>query len=292
MLRFPSLAHSGSEYARISISLEVGEVVGVAALLVLIFMLVLLNSALDHIRFDSQGLNLLLVGTVDLSLDLFVEFEVGNDGLLLLHIDGGVLESLGVLVDLTLERGPLGDGHTELGQLEKDLEVGEEVDHVDSGRWVADSVQERALLAIGILIDAASESLEPVAIHVGRHAVLDCFGEGLRSCEDCLTIGSVRARCVLLNEPADVVEDLATSANGAAGTGREDALDLLETVLVAALEELGLGLGHALDQLLDVAELLRGGSLELLLIFVALLESLELCVRLIVLSLDLFGRSS
>lgn len=264
----------------------------VAALLVLKVLLVLLNSVLDHIRLDSQGLNLLLVGTGHLSLDLLVEFEVVDNGLLLLHVDGGVLERLGVLLDLALERSSLGDGHTKLGKLEKDLEVGEEVDHVGSGGWVADRVQERALLAVRILIDAAGESLEPVAIHVGRHAVLDALGEGLRSCEDCLAIGGVRARCVLLNEPADVVEDLATGADGAAGAGGEDALDPLETVLVAALEELGLGLGHALDQLLDVAELLRGGSLELLLIFVAILESLELCVRLIVLSLDLLGRSS
>ena len=229
------------------------------------------------------------MGLHNLSLNELVELEILDDSLLLLHVDGDVLESLGVLLDLALQRGLLSDGHTKLGELEKNLEVGEEGDHLGGGGWVAHRVQQGALLAVSVLIDAGGESLQPVAVHVGGHAVLDSLGEGLRGSEDgfsgCLVIGIG----VLLDKLADSVGDLATSLDSGALAGAEDGADLLERFLVAALEELGLGLGHALDQLLDIAELLRGGLLELLLGLILGLERRELSIRVIVLLLDLFG---
>ena len=81
------------------------------------------------------------MGLHNLSLNELVELEILDDSLLLLHVDGDVLESLGVLLDLALKRGLLRDGHAELGELEKDLEVGEEGNHLGCGAWLAHSVQ-------------------------------------------------------------------------------------------------------------------------------------------------------
>ena len=73
------------------------------------------------------------MGLNNLSLDELVELEILDDSLLLLHVDGDVLEGLGVLLDLALQRGLLSDGHAKLGELEKNLEVGEEGDHLGGG---------------------------------------------------------------------------------------------------------------------------------------------------------------
>ena len=270
-------------------SLQVGEVVLHARITVLVVARISSNFLVELVRLHSQGLDLLFVGLHNLSLDDPVELKILDDSLLLLHVDGGILKSLGVLFDLALKRGLLRDGHAELGELEKDLEVGEEGNHLGGGAWVAHRVQQRALLAISVLIDAGSDILQPVAVHIGGHAVLDGLGERLGGCEDGIADSCVRSIGVLLDEPADSVDNIATGADSGALAAAENGADFLETVLVAALEELGLGLGHALDQLLDITELLRGSLLELLLLLILGLEHLKLSVRVIVLLLDLFG---
>lgn len=124
-----------------SFSLQVREVVLHARIAVLIVARVRSNFLVKLVGLDSQGLNLLVSGLLHLSLDDSVELKILDDSLLLLHVDGGVLESLGVLLDLALKRGLLSDGHAELGELEKDLEVGEEGNHLACGAWLAHSVQ-------------------------------------------------------------------------------------------------------------------------------------------------------
>lgn len=124
-----------------SFSLQVREVVLHARIAVLVVARVRSNFLVKLVGLDSQGLDLLVVGLHHLRLDDTVELEILDDSLLLLHVDGGVLESLGVLLDLALKRGLLSDGHAKLGELEKDLEVGEEGNHLGGGAWVAHSVQ-------------------------------------------------------------------------------------------------------------------------------------------------------
>ena len=124
-----------------SFSLQVREVVLHARIAVLVVARVRSNFLVKLVGLDSQGLDLLVVGLHHLRLDDTVELEILDDSLLLLHVDGGVLESLGVLLDLALKRGLLSDGHAKLGELEKDLEVGEEGNHLGGGSWVAHSVQ-------------------------------------------------------------------------------------------------------------------------------------------------------
>ena len=268
-------------------SLKIIEVVAHAGISVLEVARVLLNFPFKLIRLDSQGLDLLLIGTVHFGLNGCVEFKVSNDSLLLLHVDLSVLHGLLGLVSLALQRLSLGDGHTELGKLEVDLEVREEVYHVDGSAWVAHLLEESALLVLRVLVDAASDTLKPGAIHIGGEALLDGLGKVLRSGEDCLTSGSISSVSVLLDELADAVEDLTTSSAGLAGASGEDSLDFLKGLLVATLEVLGLGLVHALDELLDVAELLASSPVGILLGLVSSIEGLERRVRLIELSLDL-----
>ena len=268
-------------------SLEIVEIAAHAGISVLEVARVLLDLPFELVRLDSEGLDLLLVGTVHLSLNGCVEFKVSNDGLLLLHVDLSVIHGLLSLVGLALQRLSLRDGHTELGKLEVDLEVREEVNHVLGGAWVAHLLQKGTLLVLGVLVDAASDTLKPGAIHIGGHALLDSLGETLRSGEDQPSSGSVSSVSVLLDELADAVEDLATSSASLAGASGEDLLDLPEGVLVATLEVLGLGLGHALDELLDIAELLASSPVGFLLGLVSGIQGLERSVRLIELSLDL-----
>ena len=268
-------------------SLEVGEVVGEASVLVGVQILELLDLPIELVTLHAQRLDLLLVRAAELALDAFVEGEVFDDGGLLVDLDLGVVHELGARLDLALQRGSLRDRHAELSQLVKDLEVRHEGHVVGSGGFVADLGEDVTLDAVDALVDARGDALEPRAVHIDRIAILDGLGEVLRGAEESTVRGEAGVG-VLGDEFADAVEDLAASAHSSALALLDDLPDPVQALLVARLQELGLGLEHALDELLDVAKLLRGFGLLLLRRRELLLDGLQLPVRIIELGLDLF----
>ena len=242
-----------------------------------------LNLLLSH-RFD-----LLLVCTGDLTLDTLVEGKMSRNSLLSLKLDECLLHSLLGVGNLVLQARLLGKGHAELGELEEDLEVREEKDHVGSVNWVADGFEQVALVAIAVHVHALGDTLKPGTLTINGVALLNFLGIGNIVSEDFVTIPLEAGLLVVEDHHADGIEDPAGGGANRALVIGEDLLDLLDVRGVNNLDELGLGLTHALNELLKVTELLRVGGRLGLGSLVSLLEALLLSVGSIPPVSDLFS---
>lgn len=194
-----------------------------------------------------HGSELLLRGTIDLTLDTLEELEVGNDMLLSLKLNAVLRHELFGRGDLVLKAGLLGQSHAELSKLEKHFEVREEVDHVCKVLGSTHCREKFSLHAFDIHVDTLSDALEPDAITVGRGAILDCLTVGVCILEDVFAMHSIRCFNVIRDELADGVKDLAAGSNSGGLTGLHNSFDVLEVFIVANLDKLGLGLTHLLN---------------------------------------------
>ena len=229
----------------------------------------------------------LLLCTLYLGLDALVELEVSSNSLLSFKLHQVLLHDLLGILDLILQACLLGESHTELGELEEDLEVREEVNHISSIGRVTDSLEEVTLITFGIHVNALGHILEPLAITIHRRALLNLLAVDDITREDIFTILSKACTSVVEDHHADCVEDSASRVAYAALVSCEDLLDLLDVVSVDNLDELGLRLAHTLDELLEVTKLLRVGGRISLGILVRSLEALFLSVGTLELLSDL-----
>ena len=159
---------------------------------------------------------LLLLRTLYLSLDALVELEVSRDSFLSLKLYQVLLHNFLGIHDLILQARLLGDGHTELGELEEDLEVREEVNHISSVGGVTDSLKDVTLVTISIHVNALRDTLEPLAIAINGTALLNLLAIDDIARKDFFTILSEACASVVEDHHADGVKDSAGSAaNGA-----------------------------------------------------------------------------
>ena len=159
---------------------------------------------------------LLLLRTLYLSLDALVEHEVIGDGFLSLKLYQVLLHNLLSIRDLILQARLLGKSHTELGELEEDLEVREEVNHIGSVGRVTDSRKDVTLITITIHVNALCDTLEPLAIAINGIAFLNLLAIDDIALKDFITILSEACASVVEDHHADCVKDSAGSAaNGA-----------------------------------------------------------------------------
>ena len=214
---------------------------------------------------------------------------MSRNSLLSLKLDECLLHSLLGVGNLVLQARLLGKGHTELGELEEDLEVREEVDHIGSVNWVADGLEQFALLALGVHVHALSDTLKPGTLTILGVALLNFLGIDNIVSEDFSTIPVEVGLLIVEDHLADGIEDLAAGGSSRALASREDLLDLLDVRGIHNLDELGLGLTHTLNELLEVTELLRVGGRLGLGRLVSLLEALLLSVGSIPPVSDLFS---
>jgi len=219
-----------------------------------------------------------LTGTLGLDGDSLMEVKVlderqlGADS----HIEVGhglvSLDLLSLQVLLVLQ------GETNLAKLEQNFEVGDELHHIGSSERVHDGLKEFALYLFDVLVDLVSNSLDEFLLEGRGVALLDGGGENKLALEEVGSLNSVGCGFLSSDELADLVEDLSGSGASRAGAKRHDFLDLLDGLLVAVLELLGLLLVHADQHNLHVADLVSLGS-------VVLLDVMHLFVKLVVSSL-------
>lgn len=242
-------------------SAEVGEVGLRVRLLVLVLSCAVCNAPPKLLLLHVHGSELLLLGTIDLTLNTLEELEVGNDMLLSLKLNAVLLHELFGRGDLVLKAGLLGQSHAELSKLEKHFKVRVEVDHVCSLIGSTHCLEKLSLHALDIHADTFSDALEPVAITVGRVAILDCLTVGVCILEDIFAVHFIRCFNFIRDELADGVKDLAAGSNYGGLTGAHNPFDVLEVIIVANLDKLGLGLTHLLKQFHKITELLSVGGL-------------------------------
>ena len=98
-------------------------------------------------------------------------------------------------------------GHTNLGELENDLEVGEEVEESARVCCGRDFPEELALLLLHIHVDFLCNPVDPLLIVVGGGTVLDFVSEGFSVFKDVCAFILIRGILILGNKFADQVED-------------------------------------------------------------------------------------
>jgi len=203
-----------------------------------------------------HGVDLVSASAVGLLGHPGVEVEVVNVGLLGEKLDGLLIHLLLASILLALKDSLSLLGHLDLGELEENLEVGDEGRGVD--RRVSDSFEDFTLLSLGVHVDILSDLLDISLLEGGSIGVFDVRGEDVGGLHNSVTLRHEGGVLLGGNESADKVEDLSVDGGGDL-LFLHDLLDFGERVLVASLDELGLVLLHAGDELVDIGELLVGG---------------------------------
>lgn len=204
-----------------------------------------------------HGVDLVSASAVGLLGHPGVEVEVVNVGLLGEKLDGLLIHLLLASILLALKDSLSLLGHLDLGELEENLEVGDEGRGVV--RRVSDSFEDFTLLSLGVHVDILSDLLD-ISLLEGRGiGVLDVRGEDVGGLHNRFSLNHVGGVLLSSNESGDKVEDLSVDAGAWVPHFFHDLLDICEGVLVASLDELGLVLLHAGDELVDIGELLVAG---------------------------------
>ena len=204
-----------------------------------------------------DGVQLFSLGAHNLILDHLSEVKVLNQSLLGLAGDLEVSHGLGGLFFASLLALFALQGHTDLAELEEDLEVGEEGDSVPGLTGVRDFVEECSLFTLRIHVHLVSLLADPLLLVLSGVALLDGHLEGDLVLEVLLAVMLPGGLDVAGQELGDNVEDGLAVGASALVNGQ---LDFFQAVVVAGLGELGLVLLHAGDKLVHVAELLDGGA--------------------------------
>ena len=147
--------------------------------------------------------------------------------------------------------------HTNLGILENEFEVWEDVVHGSGRCSVRDGGQKLALLAFHVHVDLLGNIGDPLLLVEGWVSSLGGRGEDFSVSKDRYTLSFVRSVGALSDELADLVQDEGHGRDGRAGTSGHDFFDLLDAICVTLLDKLGSGLVHRSDHLLVVGKLLN-----------------------------------
>ena len=126
--------------------------------------------------FVNENGELFHLDAVALGADPLVEGKVLNEGILGVDLHRGIVHlsleaflfALKVLLRL--------QGHANLGELENNLEVGEEVEESAGVCWVRDVSEELALLLLHVHVDLLCNLVDPLLLVVGGVAVLHLVG--------------------------------------------------------------------------------------------------------------------
>ena len=254
--------------------------------------LVFVDAKFVHLAFDcliffDENAELLGLDAHDLRTDPLMEGKVVDEGVLGVDLHLGVvhlpLEAFLLALKVLLRL----QGHADLGELEDNLEVREEVEESGGVLSVGDLFEELAFVLLHVHVDLLGNLVDPLLLVVGGVAVLHLVGEDVGVDEDILAFLLVGGGDVLGDELADEVEDVASGCPARAIAVKHDPLDLLERVSVAALKEAGPGFVHRRQDLVDAVELLVGLHHAALLHFNAVHEVLFGDLALILLVLDL-----
>ena len=208
--------------------------------------------------FVDEGGELFHLDAVALGLNPLVEGKVLNEGILGVDLHLGIIHLsleaflLALKVLLSLQ------GHADLGELEDDLEVGEEVEESASIAWIRDCSEELALLLLHVHVDFRCNLVDPLLLVVGGVAVLHLVGKGINVGKDVGAFILIGGILIFGNELADQVEDFARGCPSWALAVHHDLFDLFERVSVAALNKTCPSFVHGCQDLVDTIKLLVG----------------------------------
>ena len=214
--------------------------------------------AVNILLFVNKGGELFPLDAVALGSNPFVEGKVINEGIL------GVDLHLGI-VHLSLEAFLLAlkvllslQGHANLGELEDELEVGEEVEESACLGWVRDCSEELALLLLRVHVDFRCNLVDPLLFVVGGVAVLHLVGKGFSVGKDVGAFILIGGILIFGDELANQVKDFARSSPAWALAVIHNLFDLFERVGVAALNKTCPSFVHGCQDLVDAFKLLIG----------------------------------
>ena len=223
--------------------------------------------AVNILLFVNECGELLHLDAVALGGDPLVEGKVLDEGIL------GVDLHLGI-IHLSLEAFLLAlkvllsfQGHANLGELENDLEVGEEVEESAGICWVGDVSEEPALLLLHVHVDFLCNLVDPLLLMVGGVAVLDLVGQGFSVGEDVGAFILIGGILVFGDKLADQVKDFARGLPSWALAVKHDLFDLFERVSVAGLNKTRPSFVHGSKDLVDAIKLFVGLHHATLLLF-------------------------
>ena len=237
--------------------------------------------------FVNENGELFHLDAVALGADPLVEGKVLNEGILGVDLHRGIVHlsleaflfALKVLLRL--------QGHANLGELENNLEVGEEVEESAGVCWVRDVSEELALLLLHVHVDLLCNLVDPLLLVVGGVAVLHLVGQSFSVGEDVGAFILIGGILIFGDELADRVEDVARSLPSWSLAVKHDLFDLLERVGVAALNKARPSFVHGSQDLVDAIKLLVGLHHATLLLFDAVDEVLFGDDAVILLAFDL-----
>ena len=237
--------------------------------------------------FVNENGELFHLDAVALSADPLVEGKVLNEGILGVDLDLSIVHlsleaflfALKVLLRL--------QGHADLGELENNLEVGEEVEESAGVCWVGDVSEELALLLLHVHVDHLCNLVDPLLLVVGGVAVLHLVGQSFSVGEDVGAFILIGGILIFSDELADQVEDFARSLPSWGLAVKHDLFDLLERVGVAGLNKARPSFVHGSQDLVDAIKLLVGLHHATLLLFDAVDEVLFGDDAVILLAFDL-----
>ena len=116
-----------------------------------------------------------------------------------------MLDKLSLQVNLVLH------SEADLAKLEKNFEVGEELDHFRSSAGLGDCRKECSLDTIHALVDLISNFLDGLLIKGGRVALLNLSLENVLILEELDSLNCVSSVIVRTDKLTDLVEDLSGS---------------------------------------------------------------------------------
>ena len=269
------------------------DAVGRAHVLLSELGLVFVDAKFVHLAFDcliffDENAELLRLDAHDLRTDPLMEGKVFDEGVLGVDLHLGVvhlpLEALLLALKVLLRL----QGHADLGELEDNLEVGEEVEESGGVLSVGDFFEELAFVLLHVHVDLLGNLVDPLLLVVGGVAVLHLVGQDIGVDEDILAFLRVGSGHIAGDELAHEVEDVTSGCPARyIGFMHHDPLDLLERVSVAGLNEAGPGFVHRRQDLVDAVELLVGLHHAALLHCDAVLDVIFGDLALILLVLDL-----
>ena len=205
----------------------------------------------------ADGCDLLVANAGGLARDSCMEIKVVNESLIGVDFNLDVIKFLLGLVLLSLQRLHGLQCHTNLGILENEFEVWEDVVHGSGRCSVRDGGQKLAFLAFHVHVDLLGNIGDPLLLVEGWVSSLGGRGEDFSVSKDRSALSFVRGVGALSDELADLVQDEGHGRDGRASTSGHDFFDLLDAICVTLLDKLGSGLVHRSDHLLVVGKLLN-----------------------------------
>ena len=248
---------------------------------------VLVDLVVDILLLFNESGELFRLDAVALRTDQLVEGKVVNEGVLGVDLHLGIVHFFLEAFLLALKVLLRLQSHADLGELEDDLEVGEEVEESAGVCCVGDFSEERAFLLLHVHVDFLCNLVDPLLLVEGGIAVLHLSGQCFSVGEDIGAFDSIGGSLIFGDELADEVEDVAGGLPARALTIKHNLFDLFERVGVAGLNEARPSFVHRGQDFVDTIKLLVGLHHATLLLLNAVNEVFLSDDALILLAFDL-----